>query len=182
MEATDAELIGRFRGGDKDAFARLASRWDEKAYALAYRLTLNDAESADIKQAAMLRAYQGLGDFNGRATFSTWLYRVVVNLCRDSRRSRAAHEGATRRAVFDLDRRVREPSPGAARERSETSRRVAEAVEALPLAIREVVIMRHYQNLAFSEVAEIVNAPVSTVKSRMARGLRLLQDELEDLK
>lgn len=182
MEASDAELIGRFRRGDKKAFARLAHRWDRRAYALAYRLTLNDAESADIKQAALLRAYQGLGEFNGRATFSTWLYRVVVNLCRDRRRARVARDGATQRAVLVNGPQDRTQIPGAAGERTETRRRVAEAVTALPLAIREVVIMRHYQDLPFAEIAEVVDAPVSTVKSRMARGLQLLHDALEDLK
>lgn len=182
MEASDAELIGRFRRGDKGAFARLAHRWDRKAYALAYRLTLNEAESADIKQAALLRAYEGLGSFNGRAAFSTWFYRVVVNLVHDRRRERAAREGATERAMLANDRGGRTAGPSAEGERSETRRRVAESVAALPQAIREVVIMRHYQELPFAEIAEVVDAPVSTVKSRMARGLQLLQDALEDLK
>lgn len=181
MTETDAELVDRFRGGDRDAFARLAVRWDSKAYALAYRLTLDAAESEDIRQTAFLRAYQRLGTFAGQSAFSTWLYRIVVNLCRDRQRSLAAGERAVR-TTAEI-RRVREPgqpSPAARTEQSETARRVADAVSGLPASIREVVIMRHYQELTFAEIAEIAGAPASTVKSRMAQGLRLLRDSLED--
>ncbi len=183
MDATDRELIDRFRGGDRGAFAGLVVRWDRKAYALAYRLT-QDAEAAeDIRQAAFVRAYEGLGRFNGQASFSTWLYRIVVNLSRDRRRSRRKRDAALRATVEGRSRRRPDPpSPAAVCEHQETSRRVAVAVANLPVDIREVVVMRHYQGLRFAEIAEVVGAPESTVKSRMGRGLRLLRDALEEVR
>ncbi|MHC4695186.1 MAG: sigma-70 family RNA polymerase sigma factor [Planctomycetota bacterium] len=182
MEATDAELIGRARSGDSNAFARLAARWEGKAYALAYRFTLDAHESEDIRQTALIRAYQALRTFKGDASFSTWFYRVVLNLCRDRHRMRLVRDNAQRRARRENGGHVRiQRSADAAVEQAETKRRVAEAVKSLPRAMREVVIMRHYEDLPFARIAEILDAPVSTVKSRMAKGLRLLRHELEDV-
>jgi RNA polymerase sigma-70 factor (ECF subfamily) len=146
---------------------------------LAYRLTRDAHAADDIRQSAFLRAYERLGDFNGRAAFSTWLYRIAVNLCRDWQRSSQAQE-----RVLQVARRAPRESRAAARppaEESEAARCVAQAVQALPAAFREVVVMRHYLELSFAEIAEIVEAPVSTVKSRMTRGLRLLRESLEDV-
>ena len=182
IDPDDAELISRFQRGDARAFATLARRWSRRAYALAYRLTQDANESEDIRQTALLRAHQRLCDFNGRASFSTWLYRVVLNLCHDRLRSRRAADEALRRAK-DIRPGVRrvQPSPLADSEISETARRVADAVKALPSPLREVVVMRHYQDLRFAEIAEIVEAPVTTVKSRMNQGLRLLRKSLKDV-
>jgi RNA polymerase sigma-70 factor (ECF subfamily) len=182
MDTSDAELIERFRRGGQSALAQLAARWNEKAYALAYRLTLDADAAAEIRQLAMLRVYEGAAKFNGRAAFSTWLYRVVVNLCRDRRRRQRSGERVLRRLPAVLSRRrARQPSPAEASESAELSRRVADAVASLPRPMREVVVMRHYHGLPFGEIAEIVDVPVTTVKSRMVQGLRLLREWLEDV-
>jgi RNA polymerase sigma-70 factor (ECF subfamily) len=182
MEATDAHLIKDFRRGDPAAFERLAARWEDKAHALAYRLTLDQDQAADIVQAAFLRAFQSLGKFDGRASFSTWLYRIVLNLCRDRQRTANAWERAISRFRTLLRANAKgSPSPADTAEKSDTGRRVAEAVASLPTDIREVLIMRHYEGLRFSQIADVQNAPVSTIKSRMVQGLRLLRDELKDL-
>ena len=183
MGATDSELVDRSRRGDVGSFARLAARWDGKAYALAYRLTQDATSAEDIKQTALLRAYERLGEFNGRAAFSTWLFRIVVNLCRDRHRSTAVRQKALGRSP-GAGRRDQSfaPRADAASQKRETAGRVAEAVRSLPAGIREVVVMRHYMELKFAEIAEVLDAPVSTVKTRMARGLTLLRESLEDVR
>ncbi len=181
MDVTDAELVGRFQRGDREAFARLTARWQGRAYALAYRLTVDADEADDITQSAMLRAYKGLAGFNGQASFSTWLHRVVVNLCRDRQRALSRRENTIR--VVSESRRAgprSAPPPQDAGERDDMGRTVALAVAALPEDMREVVILKYYQGLKFVEVAEIVEAPISTVKSRLARGLVLLRETLEN--
>ncbi|UCE59960.1 MAG: sigma-70 family RNA polymerase sigma factor [Phycisphaerales bacterium] len=181
-DLTDAELVQRFRRGDKGAFSPLARRWEGKAYSLAYRLTLDAAESDDIKQTALMRAFKGLAEFNGKASFSTWFHRIVVNLCRDRMRSRRVRDRVLGEQTGDIRGEGRfAQSACRAGERAETSSRVAQAVASLPTAVREVVVMRHYQDLPFARIAEILDAPVSTVKSRMAQGLRLLQEQLKDV-
>jgi RNA polymerase sigma-70 factor (ECF subfamily) len=181
MAATDQELIDRARRGDVGSYAHLAARWDEKAYALAYRL-LQDVDSAeDVKQTAFLRAFERLGQFDGRAALSTWFYRIVVNLCRDQQRSSTVQRRVQRGSRAGEDgQRSAAPDAPVARARAETAQRVAAAVRALPLKVREVVVTRHYLDLKFADIAGILDVPVSTVKSRMVQGLRLLRETLED--
>ncbi len=181
MDVTDAELVGRFQRGDREAFARLTARWQDRAYARAYRLTVDADEADDITQSAMLRAYKGLAGFNGRSSFSTWLHRVVVNLCRDRQRAVKRRE-STIRVVSESRRGGPQiaPPPDEAGERDDMGRTVALAVAALPEDMREAVVLKYYQGLKFVEVAEIVEAPISTVKSRLARGLVLLRETLEN--
>ena len=182
MDVTDAELVGRSQRGDREAFARLTARWQGRAYALAYRLTVDADEADDITQSAMLRAYKGLAGFNGRSSFSTWFHRVVVNLCRDRQRALRRREKTIH--VLSESRRSAPrsvPPPDEAGERDDMGRTVALAVAALPEDMREVVILKYYQGLKLVEVAEIVDAPLSTVKSRLARGLVLLRETLENL-
>lgn len=182
MDVTDAELVGRFQRGDREAFAHLTARWQGRAYALAYRLTVDADEADDITQSAILCAYRGLAGFNGRSSFSTWFHRVVVNLCRDRQRALRRRENTIR--VVSESRRGGPhsvPPPDEAGERDDMGRTVALAVAALPEDMREVVILKYYQGLKFVEVAEIVEAPLSTVKSRLARGLVLLRETMENL-
>ncbi len=181
MDVTDAELVGRFQRGDREAFTRLTARWQGRAYALAYRLTVDADEADDITQSAMLRAYQGLAGFNGRSSFSTWLHRVVVNLCRDRKRALGRREN-TLRIVSESGQSASHaaPAPQDTGERADMSGTVARAVAALPEDMREAVVLKYYQGLKLVEVAEIVEAPLSTVKSRLARGLVLLREALEN--
>jgi RNA polymerase sigma-70 factor (ECF subfamily) len=182
MDLTDRELIERTRHGDVGSFARLTARWQRKAYALAYRLTQDEEAAADIRQTAFLRAYERLDGLNRRAAFSAWLFRIVVNLCRDRHRSSSVWERVSGR-LRDMRRSsgTAGPKVSVVCEQSETAQRVREAVGSLPAAVREVVVMRHYMSFRFTEIAEILGTPVSTVKTRMASGLRLLRESLENV-
>jgi RNA polymerase sigma-70 factor (ECF subfamily) len=180
MAATDPELIDRCRRGDPASFAGLATRWGKAAYALAYRL-LQDAHLAeDARQTALLRAFACREQFNGSAAFSTWLFRIVVNVCRDWQRSSRVRDRVTDRSAEVSNSRAPAVCGEAVLEGSETARRVAAAVRGLPRPIREVVVMRHYMELRFADIAAILEVPVSTVKSRMTNGMRLLRETLED--
>ncbi|UCF34100.1 MAG: sigma-70 family RNA polymerase sigma factor [Phycisphaerales bacterium] len=182
MAATDNDLVERICRGDAAGLALLAERYDGEAYALAYRLLQNAATAEDIRQTAFLRAFGRLGEFNGRAAFSTWLFRIVINLCRDWHRSQRVREKVLQKARdAHLQEQAAAPATGDGPEEAEMGRRVARAVRALPRQAREVVVMRHYMDLKFTEIAEILETPVSTVKSRMAVGLKLLRDSLEDI-
>src|SRR6188474_1234778 len=80
---SDEELVARATAGDQDAFGQLVSRWERPIYALAYRTLRREEEARDVVQDAFLRAYRGLKGFKGEAKFSSWLYRITLNLCRD---------------------------------------------------------------------------------------------------
>jgi RNA polymerase sigma-70 factor (ECF subfamily) len=180
MDASDQTLIDRFLDGDREAFGTIVARWERPVLNLAHRLTGDLEEALDIRQAAFVKAFRGLPAFNGSARFSTWLHRIVVNLSRDRMRARRSREAALRR-LTDREPAGAAPSAGSASERREAARIVAGAVAALPEREREVVILRHYHGLSFPEIALIVGAPASTVKSWMSRGLQNLRARLKSL-
>ena len=137
MDPSDDHLIARFREGDAGAFAELVRRWDRRVYVLAYRVTGDAEDAGDVRQMAFMRAYGALGSFNGQAAFSTWLYRVVLNLCRDrlrSQRARTRHVGAV--SALREGAGPEASSSAVACERRELTRRVADAVASLPRAER----------------------------------------------
>jgi len=182
MQLSDEELVHRFQGGDESAFEVMVARWNEPILQLATRLTGDLEEAKDVRQMALLKTYRGLTRFEGRARFSTWIYRVVLNLCRDKQRSEAARtrlvEGSLRER--DSDYVLEETGFHRARDR-ELAEIVARAVLELPASEREVLVLRHYHDMPFPAIAEVLGSPVTTVKSRMARGLELLRTRLATL-
>ncbi len=182
MDVTDSELIERFRQGERNAFEQIVLRWDTRVLNLAYRLSSDPEEAREIRQMAFLRAHGGLGTFNGRARFSTWLHQVVLNIWRDRVRRRARRRRAMESAPQVRAARTSVlPCPAEASQKKEASTIVADAVAALPEAEREVVVLRHYEGLTFAEIGELLEAPASTVKARMHRGMCRLRERLKDL-
>lgn len=182
MEPTDEELVLRFQAGDESAFETMVARWNEPVLQLATRLTGDLEEAKDVRQMALLRIYQSLRGFEGRARVSTWVWRVVLNLCRDKKRNAAVRSRTLEASVRERegDYVLEETGFHVARDR-ELAGIVAKAVLELPAPEREVVVLRHYHDLAFPAIAEILGSPVTTVKSRMTRGLTLLRTRLATL-
>ena len=178
---SDEELVRRFQGGDEHAFEDLVGRWNEPLLQLAYRLTGDLDAARDLRQMALLQTYKRLDTFRGDARLSTWLYRVMLNLSRDRHRSLAADERLKNGIRRDSERhnghRVVPPADQALI-REEVVERVSRAVLALPTSEREVVVLRQYHELPFPAIAEVLGAPVTTVKSRMARGMQMLRSRL----
>jgi RNA polymerase sigma-70 factor (ECF subfamily) len=198
MDPADEELVLRARRGDSSAFETVVARWNEPILALASRLTGDLEEAQDLRQMALLKLYQGMQDFEGRSRFSTWIYRMVLNLCRDRARARASRLRAFAGLVNERLGRTSAVggSPGGngsavepaleetgfhAADGREVAQLVAHAVLSLPAVEREVVVLRHYHDLSFPAIAEILGDPVTTVKSRMSRGLSMLRTRLAHL-
>ena len=180
MQPSDDEWIRRIRAGDERAFEGLVRRWSSEILGLAYRLTGDLEEARDIRQMALLKTYDALDSFNASARFSTWLYRIVVNLCRDRQRRTSVRERADREAA-ERNGHIEKVGPQRLAEAADTARRVAQAVAALPPGEREVVVLRHYHELSFPEIAAIQGAPVTTIRSRMSSGVGRLRTRLKDL-
>src|SRR5215510_4961770 len=137
-----------------------------------------EEEARDICQEAFLRAYRALGSFKREARFSSWLYQIALNLCRDRLRRR---RGRTMVSLDELDEGGAQLSaaPPSALDLVETrdlQRIVAAAVAGLPEEQREVIVLKEYQGLTFLEIAEILDVPISTVKTRLYRGLGHLRE------
>ena len=182
MSETDEELVTAFRGGDISAFDTLVQRWERKIQGAVYRIMGSGEEARDLAQETFLRAYRGLGSFKSEARFSSWLYQIALNLCRDRLRQR---RGKTLVSIDDLDPTTAariDRSPPTAQEMVEAKdlgRIVALAMSDLPEEQREVIVLKEYQGLTFQEIADSLGVPVSTVKTRLYRGLVQMRERLE---
>jgi RNA polymerase sigma-70 factor (ECF subfamily) len=182
MALSDEDLVAAFQSGDIAAFDQLVSRWDRKMQGVLYRLVGNHEEARDLSQEAFLKAYRGLGTFKREARFSSWLYQIALNATRDRMRRRRRHpdvslDGLEGRPEDSLqDER---PSAFEMIEARDLSRVVAAAMAGLPDEQREVLILKEYEGLTFPEIAETLDVPLSTVKTRLYRGLVQLRTRLE---
>jgi RNA polymerase sigma-70 factor, ECF subfamily len=180
---TDEELVSRSMGGDPESFNQLIRRWERPIYALAYRTIGREDDARDVVQETFLRAFRGLSGFKGQAKFSSWLYRITLNLCRDwMRRQRRTPVIATPDGV-DLVELAGESetveTADAAVVRKDLSRAVARAMAALPEEQRAAIVLKEYHDLTFQEIADLLGCPLSTVKTRLYQGLTVLRKELE---
>jgi RNA polymerase sigma-70 factor (ECF subfamily) len=183
MAWTDEELVARSIGGDVESFNQLILRWERPIYALAYRVIGRDEDARDVCQETFLRAFRALRGFKGQAKFSSWLYRIAINLCRDwIRRERRAPIAQAPEGVDLMDLAAeREPSESIESlvARREMSRAVAKAMALLPDEQRTAIILKEYHGLTFQEIADLLDCPLSTVKTRLYQGLSVLRRTLQ---
>jgi RNA polymerase sigma-70 factor (ECF subfamily) len=184
MIRTDEELVARATAGDVDSFNQLGSRWERTIYALAYRTLGREEDARDVVQEAFLRAYRGLRGFKGEAKFSSWLYRITLNLCRDwIRRERRAPVVQPPEGTDAVDLADAQAAPTESVEdlvaRREMSRAVSRAMAELPEEQRTAIMLKEYHGLTFQEIADQLNCPLSTVKTRLYQGLSVLRRRLD---
>jgi RNA polymerase sigma-70 factor (ECF subfamily) len=182
MTGTDEELVARSNGGDPDSFNELIRRWERPIYALAYRQIGREEDARDVCQETFLRAYRALKGFRGQSKFSSWLYRIAINLCRDwMRRERRAPVIQPPEDVDLMDlAAAREPFESIEDRiaRNDLSRAVERAMAVLSEEQRAAIVLKEYHGLTFQEVADLVGCPLSTVKTRLYQGLTVLRREL----
>jgi len=182
MTWTDEELVARSIRGDADSFNELILRWERPIYALAYRQIGREEDARDVCQETFLRAYRALAGFRGQAKFSSWLYRIALNLCRDwVRRERRAPVVQAPEDVDVLDlAAAREPSESIEDlvARRDLSRLVERAMAVLPEEQRTAIILKEYHGLTFQEISDLVGCPLSTVQTRLYQGFTVLRREL----
>jgi len=184
MIRTDEELVALATAGDLDAFNQLVSRWERPIFGLAFRTLGREEDARDVVQEAFMRAYRGLRGFKGEAKFSSWLYRITLNLCRDwIRRERRAPLVQVPEGADAVDLADTQPGPGESVEelvaRREMSKAVAKAMAELPEEQRAAIMLKEYQGLTFQEIADQLGCPLSTVKTRLYQGLSVLRRRLE---
>jgi RNA polymerase sigma-70 factor (ECF subfamily) len=183
MTWTDEELVARSRGGDLESFNQLVLRWERPIYALAYRVIGREEEARDVCQEAFLRAFRALPGFKGQAKFSSWLYRITLNLCRDwIRRHRRAPVSQMPEETDPMELAA-DAGPVETIEdlaaRRELTVIVEQAMALLPEEQRTAIILKEYHGLTFQEIADLQGCPLSTVKTRLYQGLTVLRRQLE---
>jgi RNA polymerase sigma-70 factor (ECF subfamily) len=178
VQLSDERIVERVRTGEAEAFGVLVKRWEGRVYRLALRLLGHPEDAREVTQETFLAAFRKLHQFRGRARFSSWLYRIALNCCYDRLRERRVEPVPLEEADGLA---VEEKVLGQIHKR-QIAERVRRAVHALPVEMREVILLKEYEGLTFEQIAEVLDIPVSTAKTRLYAGLDHLRKRLEWLK
>ncbi len=185
-KATDESLVRRAKRGDSAAFGELMKRYQSRIYRLARRMTETDEDAEDVVQEAFVKAFRSLGGFQQRSRFSTWLYRITVNLALMKLRRRKPdlvsldQPISTSEGIVQRDLEDEGTNPLERLLERESAEVLDAAVEALPPTYRAVFILRHVEGLSTEETAKILGISVPAVKSRLHRTRLMLQEKLLD--
>lgn len=183
LTITDEELVARSMDGDADSFNQLIKRWERPIYALAYRTLGREDDARDVCQETFLRAFRAIKGFKGEAKFSSWLYRIALNLCRDWMRRQRRTPTVQAPEDVDIADLAAERGPSESIEtlvgRRQLGRAVAAAMARLPEEQRTAIVLKEYHGLTFQEIAEMQGVPLSTVKTRLYQGLSVVRRQLE---
>jgi RNA polymerase sigma-70 factor (ECF subfamily) len=174
---TDEALCVAVARGDQRALRVLLDRYRDRTYAILARSVPSRADADDLFQELWLRVVRAADDFDPSLRFSSWVYRIAVNLTRDHLRRRAAARLEPGDGTVP-DRADEAPGPEAVTAEREESRAMAEAIARLPEGQREVLVLRYFEGLGEAEVASAVGIPPGTVKSRLHHAVRGLRREL----
>ena len=185
MEPSDEALCERVARRDEAAFDLLVSRYQERAYRLAWSMLRNSADARDVSQEAFIRLYEAAGSFGGRSKFSTWFYRILVNLCLDHKRKHRwwklwARDDGDERSEPLLERQpapVTDPVDKLSRER--TMKDLGTAVDRLAPRQRAAVLLRVQEDMATYDIARVLKCSEATVRVHLHRALATLKKTME---
>ncbi len=185
MEHNEQLLLEKAKSGDIAAFEELIDAYQKKVFNLALRIIGNYDDAADLAQETFVRIYKAISNFKEQSSFSTWVYRITTNVCLDEIRKRKnkkvvsldedihMEDGDMKRQVVSDD-----PGPDEAAEREEVRRVVNNAINKLPEDQRAVITMRDLHGMSYEEIAQVLDLPGGTVKSRINRARLALKNLL----
>jgi RNA polymerase sigma-70 factor (ECF subfamily) len=180
---TDEQLVEMAVTENPDAFGVIVSRWERKIFALCYGMLSREDEAKDAAQETFINAFRNLKNFRGDAKVSSWLHRIAVNQCLTTkRRTKTRSE-----SFLDDEENAEEKvfvaplnlSPSRTTEQSERLQLVRQAVFSLPVELRQVIVMKEFEDMTFQQISETLDLPLSTVKSRLYTALKQLRLKLE---
>ena len=180
---SDELIVERALTGDAEAFGEIVRRWERRIFALAYGMLGHEDDARDATQETFLAAFRNLRGFRGEAKVSSWLHRIAVNQCiSKQRRTKVRSESALddeqekQAGTFAMPASY---SPAHVAEGRQETIAVRRAINSLPIELRQVVVMKEFEELTFREIADALDLPLSTVKSRLYTALKQLQMRLQ---
>jgi RNA polymerase sigma-70 factor (ECF subfamily) len=180
---SDEQIVERALTGDAEAFGEIVQRWERRIFVLSFGMLGREEDARDATQETFLAAFRNLRAFRGEAKVSSWLHRIAVNQCiTRQRRAKVRSESALDTEEEKNASSFAAPitySPARVVEGRETTAAVRVAVNGLPLELRQVVVMKEFEELTFKEIADALDLPLSTVKSRLYTALKQLQMRLQ---
>lgn len=184
-QPTDEELVAAVLEGDRERFGDIVERYQGRLVNYLFRLLRNVDDAHDLAQEVLVKVYQVLDRYDPQYRFSTWLFRVAQNAAIDQIRRRRLKvvslrqedgEGESR----DWDLPSPERGPYGELRNQERGGAIQEAIEALPWEYRELILLRHFGELPYEEIARMKQMPLGTVKNKLFRGRQMLKDKLQD--
>lgn len=176
---TDEIIVERALSGDAEAFGEIVRRWERRIFALTFGILGREEDARDATQETFLAAFRNLRGFRGEAKVSSWLHRIAVNQCiTRQRRAKVRNESALDDSAETEFAGPVDESPAKVAEGRQRTVAVRRALNGLPLDLRQIVVMKEFEELTFREIAEVLELPLSTVKSRLYTGLKQLQMRL----
>lgn len=177
---TDADLIVKTISGKEDGFEELVTRYQRPIVSYVYRMLGDYDASLDVTQEVFIKVYNSLERYSSDYKFSTWLYRIAHNAAidhirRNSKRAQSI-ETENQDGSYQMQLESRLPNPEQNRERSEWRKEIETVVRCLPSVYRELIVLRHAQDLSYGEIAEITSLPLGTVKNRLFRARELMRE------
>ena len=177
---TDEIIVERALTGDAEAFGEIVRRWERRIFALTYGMLGREDDARDATQETFLAAFRNLRGFRGEAKVSSWLHRIAVNQCISrQRRSKTRNESALDEVQENSFATPVNYSPARVAEGREETVAVRRAINSLPIELRQVVVMKEFEELTFREIADALDLPLSTVKSRLYTAMKQLQLRLQ---
>ncbi len=180
---TDEQLVELAITENPDAFGEIVKRWERKIFALCFGMLAREDEAGDAAQETFIAAYRNLKNFRGDAKVSSWLHRIAVNQCLTTMRRTKTRsesflddENNADEKIFVAPARL---SPSRTTEQNERLQIIRQAVGSLPVDLRQVVIMKEFEDMTFQEISDTLDLPLSTVKSRLYTALKQLRMKLE---
>jgi RNA polymerase sigma-70 factor (ECF subfamily) len=185
--SSDEELVERVKSGDKQAFNILVEKYQHKLIKLITRYVHDQSEAMDVAQEAFIKAYRALPKFRGDSSFYTWLYRIGINTAKNhlvsqSRRPPDSDIDASDAERYGIESRLKDhESPEAMAGRDEVESVVVGAIEELPEDLRTAITLRELEGLSYEEIAQAMDCPIGTVRSRIFRARGFIEDRLRPL-
>ena len=185
LTLSDEQIVERALNGDPEAFGEIVRRWERRIYALCYGILGREEEARDASQETFMSAFRNLRGFRGEAKVSSWLHRIAVNQCiTKQRRAKVRSEKSLEDENEKDESAFCAPtfqSPSRAAEHKQKTDAVRRAVNALPMELKQVIVMKEFEEMTFQEIADTLDLPLSTVKSRLYTALKQLRMRLENM-
>jgi RNA polymerase sigma-70 factor (ECF subfamily) len=178
------EAVRRFLEGEEEAFSRIVRRWERKIYNLAWRMVGNREDAQDIVQETFLSVFKSIGGLRDPGSFATWLYRIALNHCRIRKRSRGFIHPLNDPGSTETGPEGDPASVIPARDRGDRLEAldiIQKAMAGLSEDHRSAIVLKEYVGLSLEELAEVMECPLSTAKSRVYHGLKDVQRNLKRL-
>ncbi|WP_305907206.1 RNA polymerase sigma factor RpoE [Methylomarinum sp. Ch1-1] len=183
----DKELVKRVQEGDKSAYDLLVIKYQHKIVQLVNRFVKDPSEAQDVAQEAFIKAYRALGNFRGDSAFYTWLYRIAINTAKNYLVSRSRRYSDYEVDVQDAEQVENAPqlkgmdTPDSILMNEQIIEAIKSAIEKLPDEMRTAIMLREFEGMSYEEIAQAMDCPVGTVRSRIFRAREAIDEKLTPL-